>query len=385
MDTKDLSQINAILHRDSKDSTYRFALLRGLAEIAVEYDHLIRCSDDHVRLPVGLLVWKWILYYYPIVDKNLPQRNGEDPTNTKSAQISFRRSLKKITDYYSRRGGYDAFFNDLIQSRISTDVSRELIITLRQIRDTITDEPMRHMGYSISKKHFSIVSYNKDTRHIMEAIDPVKINPEFLIQNFGTFNIRKEFYEVLRTFGEYLTGTGSIINQWALFTSTANKSRPVDLNTALAVISTPLLNKHDTSLAQKIYENIVSHGVDLRCIWSGKSLDRNNLVIDHIIPFALIPNNDLWNLMPCHKTVNAKKSDLIPSSRMLNQRSTMLVSYWSVARDLHQALFDRQFKTSLVGFNVDKYEFGWANLGMAALKNRCNYYIEQHGVESWEI
>ncbi len=186
-------------------------------------------------------------------------------------------------------------------------------------------------------------------------------------------------------FGEYLTGTGSIINQWALFTSTANKSRPVDLNTALAVISTPLLNKHDTSLAQKIYENIISHGVDLRCIWSGKSLDRNNLVIDHIIPFALIPNNDLWNLMPCHKTVNAKKSDLIPSSRMLNQRSTILVSYWSVARDLHQALFDRQFKTSLVGFNVEKYEFGWANLGMAALKNRCNYYNEQHGVESWEI
>jgi len=60
-------QINAIIERDSKDATYKFALLRGAIEISQEYDHLQRDTGDRVEFPLGLLVEKWLLYYYPLI------------------------------------------------------------------------------------------------------------------------------------------------------------------------------------------------------------------------------------------------------------------------------------------------------------------------------
>jgi hypothetical protein len=54
-------KINAIIERDSKDATYKFALLRGAIEISQEYDHLKRDTGDRVEFPLGLLVEKRLL------------------------------------------------------------------------------------------------------------------------------------------------------------------------------------------------------------------------------------------------------------------------------------------------------------------------------------
>lgn len=87
--------------------------------------------------------------------------------------------------------------------------------------------------------------------------------------------------------------------------------------------------------------------------------------------------------MPCHNSINIRKGDRIPAAALLAERSEILQGYWSVARDYFQSMFDRQFKTSLVGFDVKNYEVKWPEAGLTALKNRCSYYIEQMGMESW--
>ena len=41
-DLQNFKTINTIIERDSKDTTYKFALLRGAVEISQEYQHLKR-------------------------------------------------------------------------------------------------------------------------------------------------------------------------------------------------------------------------------------------------------------------------------------------------------------------------------------------------------
>ena len=50
-DLAQFKQINAIIERDSKDATYKFALLRGAIEISQEYDHLKRDIRRPCRIP----------------------------------------------------------------------------------------------------------------------------------------------------------------------------------------------------------------------------------------------------------------------------------------------------------------------------------------------
>lgn len=383
MNKKDFALLNTLMSPDSQGSSCHFALMRGLAEIALEYDHLARRrGSNEVVIPLGLLVLKWVLYYFAIVDNDLPQKAAAGPWNAKDEQLVFQSGLKKVTQFYRSRGGCEAFYDDLLKGGISAGISKDLIVALRQIRDVI-EETILRMGQAYSPKRYTIICYNRDTRHIMEVTRPGRIIPEFLIQNFGTFTIRRNVYEVLRSFGNYLTGSRSIINQWALLTANATPLNPVPVNQALSIIAAPLLHRQHTVQARRIYEEIARHGVELRCVWSGRLLDQSTLAIDHIIPFSLLPNNDLWNLMPCHNSVNIRKGDRIPAGALLAERSEILQGYWSVARDFFQLVFDRQFKTSLVGFDVKNYEVKWQDAGFAALKNRCSFYVDGMGVESW--
>ena len=57
-DLENFKTINTIIERDSKDATYKFALLRGVIEISQEYQQLVKESGDRVSLPLGLLIEK---------------------------------------------------------------------------------------------------------------------------------------------------------------------------------------------------------------------------------------------------------------------------------------------------------------------------------------
>ena len=377
MNKKDLALLRDFMHRDNTGSSHHLALLRGLAEITVEFDHLAqRRNANELTLPLGLLVWKWALYYFPIAAHDLTQATGTGPRG------GFLAGLRKVTLYYRERGGCEAFCRDLRRGGVDGAITRDLIIVLRRIRDTLEDV-LQQSGAAAARGKYRLLCYNRDTRHIMEVTRPERINLEFLIQNFGTFNIRRNFYEALRGCADFITGTGSVIYQWARFTAEAGGRDAPALNHALAVISTPALRREDTAMARGIYEQIAQHGVDLRCVWTGRTLDRSTLAIDHVIPFSLVPNNDLWNLMPCHQGANLRKGECIPSASLLSTRARIIQDYWALSRDFHRALFDLQFRTALAGFDVKNFEIRWAEAGLTALKARCRALSDQRGGAVW--
>ena len=70
--------ISKIIERDSKSTTYKYALLRGTIDIIQDNSPFIKINREVVEIPLGLLIEKWMLYYYPILDSDvlIPQING---------------------------------------------------------------------------------------------------------------------------------------------------------------------------------------------------------------------------------------------------------------------------------------------------------------------
>ena len=63
MNSFSIKDLLKIIERDSKDATYKFALLRGTINIIQENDNNKSASEQEITFPLGLLVLKWINYY----------------------------------------------------------------------------------------------------------------------------------------------------------------------------------------------------------------------------------------------------------------------------------------------------------------------------------
>jgi len=141
MNKRIFSSISKIIERDSKSTTYKFALLRGTIDIIQENSPFINIEEERVFIPTGLLIEKWMLYYYPILQSTtfIPQIN-----NTKN--LAFELQFLELIKHYENRGGFSAFYNDLRNKGIPTDLKLIIFDLAKKIRDTVSKMPMKYIG-----------------------------------------------------------------------------------------------------------------------------------------------------------------------------------------------------------------------------------------------
>jgi len=240
---------------------------------------------------------------------------------------------------------------------------------------------MKHLGFSFFKRHYSLVSFNKDSARLTPAKLQTAIDPEFLIENFGTFSLRRDFYELFRFLGGFITGTDAIMYQWAEWTANAKKEKGISVSQALQVLMTSPETQRNVQDARRVYDRLLAENGYLRCVWTNRYVRGDNLEIDHAIPFSLWANNDLWNLLPTHRYTNSSKRDRVPSPELVQDRANQIEAYWDKLRTVYTDLFDREFRVSLVG--LKDLGANWPDLGITALADRCHYLIEERGFEIW--
>ncbi|MDP3451310.1 MAG: hypothetical protein Q8R90_00005, partial [Bacteroidales bacterium] len=208
--------ISKIIERDSKSTTYKFALLRGVIDIIQDNSPFIVFSNERVYFPTGLLIEKWMMYYYPILESvtNIPQINGE--TN-----IAFGVHLKKIITAYDTMGGFSAFYNDLKNKGIPSELQDDFFALAKKLKETITAMPMKYIGRSVSDDYYSI--FRIESRSVKQNTSDVDL--EFLIKTSGTFSSPVEYYEAFKLLGSFISGQDSILFKWAEFSVNASKKK----------------------------------------------------------------------------------------------------------------------------------------------------------------
>ena len=116
------------------------------------------------------------------------------------------------------------------------------------------------------------------------------------------------------------------------------------------------------------------------CVWTGKTISTYD--IDHVIPFSIWKNNDLWNLLPVQAKINNQKRDKIPSSFLIKKQTELIIYYWELINNNHLQRFQKEIKISLLGNN---FFTNWQNAAINQLKSSCDYLIKIRGYEEWEI
>ena len=115
----------------------------------------------------------------------------------------------------------------------------------------------------------------------------------------------------------------------------------------ISVINTDYETKRTRTEATKFFTQNLKNA-DIKCVWSGKEIT-TDLNSDHIIPFSLQKNNDLWNLLPSKAKVNGSKSDRIPKSTLLDKQKDEILKYWQILHAHYTNRFTNEITYALCG------------------------------------
>jgi CRISPR/Cas system Type II protein with McrA/HNH and RuvC-like nuclease domain len=203
------------------------------------------------------------------------------------------------------------------------------------------------------------------------------------LEYLGHFSFPKDLYAVFQYLGSFISGEDSLLYQWAEFTSNASKGT---LKTEFVIekLRTFPQTERDVQDARTLYDKILQENGSLECVWSGKAIKSSqSLNIDHVIPFTVWRNNDLWNLLPTSSVINAKKRDRIPNPPLIEKRREIISHYWDLLENEFNQRFHREMKISLLG--KDNLNDNWHDIAIERLTEKCEYLINIRGFEGWSV
>lgn len=360
IDLNSLIKINKIIERDSLSSSYKLALLKGTIFVVNKFDHFIKFEDEKAKLPFYFLVEQWFFDYLPFVYNNIKQQ-----TNEKKAQIL----NKKIENLYNQlfdtfksetvlnwKEIYSVIYHKYHKNKLNNKQKEVLLKLFKEIRMTIKNNPMKYIG--------------DDHYEIFFDISNTKIN-SLNYEEFGTFCIKQDIYNVFKYLGYNLIGLNTILTRWIDFTMKINPHMKKNqiFNYMLYEVQNIL---RDTRHIRDFFNNKI-----IECVWSGKKITHDDFDVDHIIPFSLYFNNDLWNLMPSDKKINNKKRDKIPTPNLIKKRANKIIYYWQKYQE-NFPYFLKQREIALGKWdNEKKY--------IQSLANKCDFLINKLGFDYFEI
>jgi hypothetical protein len=321
-----------------------------------------------VYIPLALLVEKWILYYYPILESeiHIPQIQG-------NTNLAFEIQLRKLINEYVFRGGFSAFYNDIRNKGIAEDLKDDYWLLLKKLKETITKNPMRYIGRSLSTEFYSIYEYNNPKR----TIRPISLDLNTIIGVFGEFSIPLEYFRVFQILGSFIGGQDSILFKWAEFSTNTSKAK-ISIEKVLDGVLKSPITLREVRESKLLFEEVLKKEGSVYCVWTQNSIKKYH--VDHVIPFSIWKNNDLWNLLPSTPKINGDKVDKIPSIQLIEKRKDSIIYYWELVHEVHKVRFLREMKLALLG-NTNLSN--WKKEGIESLKSSCNYLINQRGFEEW--
>ena len=310
-----LDRVESILNRDKKDATYKLALFRALADV-VQTQYSCAHYDDSgfVSIPVSNLAQKWLAYYWPIVasDTFIAQKNGEQAGGLKP--IAIRKPLEHLISSFGEGGGFSAFKVALNSGALPPLTLEKYKKALQKISTTIWNMPVKYAG---GGEPFSVFGYNKQTRMVL---------------------VPEDLWRELALTGSWIHD--ATILRWAELTERFSKG-DVPVSVAVEKLLCKLDPDRDTYAARSLFARI---GVTT-CVWSKRPLAQGHFDVDHVIPFSLWRNNDLWNLLPTHPVVNNSKRDKLPTQGLLKLRRDDVIDCWTALRNEFPSRFDREAAT----------------------------------------
>ena len=360
--------ILSILERDSKSSSYKFALIRATIDVIQEQSPFITLTKSKAHMPLGLIIQKWIFYYYPLFSFN------QKIVQTSNKKLAFQDQILAVINYYHLKGGLSKCYNDLNGRGIEPTATNIFFDLIRKLKQTIIKQPMRYIGGSIKNTHYSIYQAEENPKLILGK---ASINKTFLIQQCGIISIPIDYYNAFDFIGMFITGTKSITNLWT------NYSHQLSDNIEKSIIISQLhqepVDERETSKSKNIFK-LLEKEITINCVWTGAKCNEYDL--DHLIPFSVWKNNNLWNVLPAKPSVNNAKKDKIPCKTALLKAKARILKYWRHIAAVDEERLVNELFIDLIGpGSIQKEEY--FEFAFSKLVQNCEHLISFRGYEAW--
>ncbi len=351
--SRSIDRIEAVLNRDKKTATYKLALFRAFAEIAMTHYNWARwLPNGKIALPLDLVAEKWLGYYWPLFesDRFIPQMNGESP-QPGGKKILFRGSLAELARLSQPQGGLSSFLVARNGKALSPDTEAQMKKALNDIKTAIVKGPVVYAQGGPGERLFD---YDGASRSILMGAD--------LWQEFSLMGpwIREatilRWSELTGDLARQEIGTGEILE-------------------LLIRDSSPARNVQDS-------RDLFGEMESLECVWTGDRLSRRAWDVDHAIPYSLWHNNDLWNLFPAASSTNRNKSDRLPTRRLLEYRRKTIQETWEAVSLKWPARFFHEAK--VFGETLDARTKSWPDRLFRSFCEAMEITALQRGVDRWE-
>ena len=310
-----LPLLRHIVFNDSKSSTYKLALLRTLIRAADSAGGFARISQDeqHMELPLGLVSLFWVRAFQPLLANDLPQHPAGN------GRLSF---VKEGFQGLASRSPYDLRVGQTISGQDAVN----LIRALRDAANCIRRMPANFITYPGSSSSEQNQVFPCEYRAV-RVRDFVRIDEDFL-WDFGTFRVPVHVWRAMSRYAPWIEP--AVVNEWIEVMRGYKQSKAVVTQDQYLASLKWLDPGHDTTLVRKLGENLRADGHRIYCVWTGNFI-RKNFDVDHCMPYAAWPCNDLWNLLPSLPRVNRSKGNCLPAPEALEQAKPRILEWWSSA------------------------------------------------------
>lgn len=303
-------------------TSYKIALLRALNEVVLAYPGMDG-TDRPIAVPLRLLAASWIGFYWPFVAAPTPILQGPRALqgSTLRHDMSFRPALTALRTEWERGVGEgsrpaDGFFlvQDLRvarkQATYPASLHQAYSAALTAIQRALA-QPIRYAGpgeWTIFPRpaRGGTLAGTAVAVPGTQAADVCVLLPAALWRTFAVLSL---WVEAL------------CIHEWCRFT--AGVIQPdghlADRGTIYRLLMDRPDNRRPLTWERNAIAVLLLEGQTFGCPWTGRRLGPGvPYAADHLMPVALYPINELWNLVPADPTFNSQiKRDRLPSAAAL--------------------------------------------------------------------
>ena len=152
--------------------------------------------------------------------------------------------------------------------------------------------------------------------------------------------------------------------------------RQIPISEIIELLLPAPIDDRDTTVSRKLFDSLDF----IECVWSGRTIT-GKYEVDHVIPFTLWHNNDVWNLLPAAPKINNSKRDRLPEKQLLEKRRDIIIHYWQIINKNMPERFcleSGRFTGRCTGNN-------WETVLFSTLVDAVEFTSLQRGVERWNI
>ena len=308
--------IRHVALNDGKSATHKLALMRVLLRIADgQPGAVIRREDNRVILPVGLVALYWAHQYKDLIDKHQLYQ-----TPNKNSNMGFMKEdgWHKLTHLSSS----DYRIGNLFQGDQAVAMHKVLSASVANIKNM----PCKYITFPNSSESVFEVS-SKSVR----AKDSLFLDLNTL-KHWGEFSLPEHLWIAFSRYACWIEPV--LVSEWtktmAGYQGNRQYQAPEQQHKLVNALNW-LEAKRSTTEVRNRFETLKKqNNSQHNCVWTNKTLNKQ-YAIDHCMPFARWPNNDLWNLLPSDVTANGQKSDRLPTEHKMKNAKTRITDWWQEA------------------------------------------------------